>query len=138
MAGEAAPFTLAVGTQVVATAAGADASGLMVAPFDGVVSAASIVPLTVLTGANTESRTVQVFNRGQTGAGSLLAASKAFVSGVNAPALDETTITLSVTGTDLVVASGDVIEVKSLHVGATGLAGPQFLGRITFSRTAGA
>ncbi len=138
MAGEAAPSTQYVGTAVVATANGADASGLIVAPFDGTLAAASIVPLTVLTGANTESRTLQVFNRGQAGAGTTLAASKAFVSTVNAPALDETALTLSATAADLVIASGDVIEVKSLHVGATGLAGPQLLARLSFSRTAGA
>lgn len=133
-----APFTEYLGAAVASAIAAGDASGLIVAPVDGKIVSASIVPLTVLTGANTESRTVQVFNRGQAGAGTVKPAEKAFVSGVNAPAEDETAITLSVTASDLVVASGDVIEVKSLHVGGTGLAGPQFLARITFSRTAGA
>jgi hypothetical protein len=78
-----------------------------------------------------------VFNRGQAGSGTTLMASKAFTSGVNATAEDETSLTLSVTAADLVVAAGDVVEVKSLHVGATGLAGTQFLGRLGFTRTAG-
>lgn len=129
-----APFTEYLGVAVAAAAAGADASGLTVAPVDGKISAVSIVPLTVLTGANTESRTVQVFNRGQAGSGTTAVASKAFTSGVNAPAEDETAITVSVTAADLVVAAGDVIEVKSLHVGATGLAGPQFIARLGFQR----
>jgi hypothetical protein len=137
MAGEGAPLIQYLGIPVASTAAGADASGLQVAPFDGTLSSASIVSLTTLTGANTDSRTVQVFNRGQTGAGTTLMASKAFTSGVNATAEDETTLTLSSTAADLVVASGDVIEVKSLHVGATGLAGTQFLARLAISRTAG-
>jgi hypothetical protein len=137
MAGEAAPLIQYVGVPVASTGAGADASGLTVAPFAGTLSAASIISLTTLTGANTESRTVQVFNRGQAGSGTTLMASKAFTSGVNATAEDETSLTLSVTAADLVVAAGDVVEVKSLHVGATGLAGTQFLGRLGFTRTAG-
>jgi hypothetical protein len=137
MSGEAAPLIQYVGVPVASTAAGADASGLTVAPFAGTLSAASIISLTTLTGANTESRTVQVFNRGQAGSGTTLMASKAFTSGVNATAEDETSLTLSVTAADLVVAAGDVVEVKSLHVGATGLAGTQFLGRLGFTRTAG-
>jgi hypothetical protein len=137
MAGEASPLIQYVGVPVASTGAGADASGLTVAPFAGTLSAASIISLTTLTGANTESRTVQVFNRGQAGSGTTLMASKAFTSGVNATAEDETSLTLSVTAADLVVAAGDVVEVKSLHVGATGLAGTQFLGRLGFTRTAG-
>jgi hypothetical protein len=137
MSGEAAPLIQYVGVPVASTAAGADASGLTVAPFAGTLSAASIISLTTLTGANTESRTVQVFNRGQAGSGTTLMASKAFTSTVNATAEDETSLTLSATAADLVVAAGDVVEVKSLHVGATGLAGTQFLGRLGFTRTAG-
>jgi hypothetical protein len=137
MSGEAAPLIQYVGVPVASTAAGADASGLTVAPFAGTLSAASIISLTTLTGANTESRTLQVFNRGQAGSGTTLMASKAFTSGVNATAEDETSLTLSATAADLVVAAGDVVEVKSLHVGATGLAGTQFLGRLGFTRTAG-
>lgn len=138
MAGEGAPFTQYIGVPVAAAAAGADASGLTVAPFDGVIAGASFIPLTVLTGANTDSRTVQVFNRGQAGAGTVKPAEKAFTAGVNAPVEDETALTLSATASDLNVVAGDVIEVKSLHVGGTGLAGPQGIVRIQFSRTAGA
>lgn len=138
MAGEAAPFTQYLSAPVAATAAGADASGLLVAPYDCTLAAASLIPLTVLTGANTESRTLQVFNRGQDGSGTTLMASKAFTSGVNAPAEDETTLTLSVVAGATTIAAGDVIEVKSLHVGATGLAGVQGIVRLQISRVAGA
>jgi hypothetical protein len=137
MSGEASPLIQYVGVPVASTSAGTDASGLTVAPFAGTLSAASIISLTTLTGANTESRTLQVFNRGQAGSGTTLMASKAFTSGVNATAEDETSLTLSATAADLVVAAGDVVEVKSLHVGATGLAGTQLLGRLGFTRTAG-
>lgn len=137
MPNEGAPLSRTLDTQTVAaTAAGADASGVYVrAPFNGTVTAASIITAVTLTGANTESRTVQLFNRGQAGAGTTLVASKAFVSGVNATADDETALTLSVTAADLVVAEGDVLEFVSLHIGATGLAGPAFTGLVTISRT---
>lgn len=140
MSGEAAPLSQSVGSvTVAATAAGADASGsYVVAPFDGTVTAASVITATALTGANTESRTVQLHNRGQAGSGTTLVASKAFTAAVNAAADDETALTLTATAADLVVAAGDVLEFTSLHVGATGLAGPAFVGRVTFSRTAGA
>lgn len=137
MAGEAAPNAQILGIQVAAAAAAADASGLAVAPVAGTVTAASLVPLTVLTGANTNSRTVNVFNRGQTGAGTTVIASTAFVAGVNAPALDETPLTLSVVAGATTVAAGDVIEVQSLHI-LTGIAGPQALVRLTVSRVEGA
>lgn len=138
MAGEGAPFSLTLGAIIDAAIAAADSpGGFIVAPFDGVITASSVVPTATLTGANTDSRTIQLFNRGQAGAGVLMPASKAFVSGVNAPIRDETALTLSGTASDLVVAAGDVLEFISLHVGATGLAAPKMIGRVTISRTAG-
>lgn len=120
---------------VVATAAGADASDrYVVAPFDGKVTGARVITAAAITGANTESRTIQVFNRGQAGSGTTLVASKAFTSGVNAAANDETALTLTATAADLIVAAGDVLEAVSLHVGATGLAGPEFGFRVDFVR----
>ncbi len=131
--------TQTVSTQTVAsTAAGADASGVYVkAPYAGRVAGARIITAATLTGANTESRTVQLHNRGQTGVGTTLVASKAFVSGVNATADDETALTLSSTPADLVVAEGDILEFTSLHIGATGLAGPAFTGAVDFQRALG-
>lgn len=106
-------------------AANADAeTTVCIAPFVGTLSAASFVADTLLTGANTESRTLQLINKGQSGAGTTVMASKAFVSGTNAAAFDEVELTLSGTAADLDVAEGDVIVLKSLHVGATGLADP--------------
>ena len=139
MAGEAAPLTQAqTSSAVPATAAGADASGVyLVAPFAGVVAAASIIANAALAGANGASRSAQLFNQGQAGAGAVLVAERAFVAGVNAAADDETALDLSVVPADLVVAEGDVLEFVSLHVGA-GLAGPAFVGRASFSRVSGA
>lgn len=139
MPGEGAPLTQTIQSGPVASAAAnADASGRYVeAPFDGVVTAASVITAAAITGANTDSRTIQLFNRGQAGSGTTLVGSKAFTSGVNAAADDETALTLSATAADLAVVAGDVLEFVSLHVGSTGLAGPEFTGRVTFSRTAG-
>jgi len=134
-----APQTETIESQTVAaTIAAASASGVYVkAPFAGTVSAASVITATALSGANTESRTIQLHNRGQAGVGTALVASKAFISGVNAVADDETVLTLTATAADLVVAAGDILEFTSLSVGGTGLAGPAFAGSVTFSRVSG-
>lgn len=129
------PFKQKADANVAAAAAAADASGAYVkAPFAGTVTAASIIAASTLTGANTESRTVQLFNRGQAGVGTTLVASKAFVSGVNATADDETALTLTATLVDRDVLADDILEFVSLHIGTTGLAGPAFTGIVEISR----
>lgn len=121
---------------VAAAAAGADASGRYVtAPFDGTVTGARVIAAVAITGANTDSRTIQLFNRGQAGSATTLVASKAFTSGVNASADAATALTLTATAADLIVAAGDVLEFVSLHVGGTGLAGPEFTGAVDFQST---
>jgi hypothetical protein len=110
---------------IAATAANADFEVVICeAPYAGTLTSASYVTDTAVTGANTDSRTAQVINKGQAGSGTTVMASKAFLSGTNATAFDETALTLSSTAADLVVAEGDVITFKSLHVGGTGLADP--------------
>ena len=136
MAGEAAPLSQTIDVEVAAAATGAEASGLEDAPFAGTLASATVIPITVLTGADTNSRTINVFNRGQAGAGTTLMATLAFVTGVDAPAEDETALTLSVVAGATTVVAGDVIEVQSLHVG-TGLACPQFIAKLGFSRVSG-
>lgn len=122
---------------VASTAAGADASGrYVVAPYDGKVTGARIISASAITGANTDSRTVELRNRGQAGGGTALVASKAFISGVNAVADTTTALTLTAVAADLLVAAGDILEVISLHVGATGLAGPEFTAIVDFLPTA--
>jgi hypothetical protein len=97
------------------------------------VTAAAIIASAAITGANTDSRTVQLHNRGQAGSGTTLVASKAFTTGVNAAADDETALTLSAVADATDVAEGDILEFTSLHVG-DGLAAPAFTGIVTFSR----
>lgn len=121
---------------VPAAAAGADAeTDLNFVAVAGTVSTATYVPATVLTGANTDSRTIVLVNKGQSGAGSTIVATKAFTSGVNAPADDGTAITLSGTAANLVVAAGDVLVWQSTHVGSTGLADPGGLAHVEITRS---
>ncbi len=128
------PYTQTRQTEVAAAAQAADVSGAYVkAPFAGSVTAAAIIASAAITGANTDSRTVQLHNRGQAGSGTTLVASKAFTTGVNAAADDETALTLSAVADATDVAEGDILEFTSLHVG-DGLAAPAFTGIVTFSR----
>jgi len=126
--------TSAVNGPVASTLAAATASDRYVtAPFGGKVAGARVILAAAITGANTNSRTIQLFNRGQAGAGTTLVASKAFTTGVNGAADDEIALTLSATASDLVVVAGDVLELVSLSVG-TGIAGPEFSGVVDFVR----
>lgn len=138
MAGEGAPSIAVIERTVAAVAAGSDKeTNVGTVQYAGSVSEVSYSPDTVLTGANTESRTIVLVNKGQAGAGTTVVATKAFTSGVNAAADDITAITLSATAADLVVAAGDVLAWQSTHVGATGLADPGGLATIKISRTSG-
>jgi hypothetical protein len=132
---DTAPYVKKYKSNVAAVAAASDLeTDLAVMDMAGTVSAVNYVPSTVLTGANTESRTIVLVNKGQAGAGTTVVATKAFTSGVNAPADDVTAITLSATPANLVVADGDVLVWQSNHVGATGLADPGGLGLVEVSR----
>jgi hypothetical protein len=90
---------------------------------DGTVAAVAYVPLTTITGANTNTRSVSLVNLGQAGAGSTVVATLQFNSGVNATAGQAKAITLSATPANLLVTSGDVLQWQSTHIG-TGIADP--------------
>lgn len=122
-------------TQASVVAASDTERNVAVAPFAGTVSAVKYVPDTVLTGANTDSRTLVLVNKGQSGSGSTVVATKAFTSGVNAPADTPTAITLSATAANLVVAANDVLAWQSTHVGSTGLADPGGLVQVEITRS---
>jgi len=125
---------LEVDTDAVGAAADAD-KVIGVAPFAGTVTSVTYTPNAQLTGANTESRTLSVINKGTDGNGTTSVASKAFTSGVNANDFDETALTLSVTPANLVVAENQILSFNSLHVGTTGLADPGGKVRVTISRS---
>lgn len=97
---------------------------------DATVSAVTYAPVTAITGANTNTRSVSLVNKGQTGAGSTVVATIQYNSGVNAAAADENTVTLSATPANLNVVAGDILQWQSTAVG-TGIADPGGLVCIT-------
>jgi hypothetical protein len=93
---EQSPLVRSLTADAPAVAANADKTTILgEAPFDGVVTAVSFMASAVLTGADTESRTLSIVNKGQAGSGTDEIAAKAFISGVNAPAADETALNLA-------------------------------------------
>lgn len=131
-----APYSITLEENAPAVAAGADKNTTIDrAPFAGTVTAVTYTPDAQLTGADTDSRTLTLINKGQDGNGTTVVATKAFTNGVNADDFDETALTLSATAANLVVADGDILALNSLHVGSTGLADPGGKVRVTISRT---
>jgi hypothetical protein len=97
---------------------------------DGTVTAVTYTPEALITGADTNSRTLTIVNKGQAGAGNTVIATLALTAGVNAPAFDEKPFVLSVVAGAKAVVEGDVLVAVSTHVG-TGLADPG--GKISIS-----
>lgn len=125
-------LTIPVGPQ--ATAGSNLNTNVGIAPRAGVITAVTYSTVTAITGANTNTRSVSLVNKGQAGAGTTVIATLQFNSGVNTTASDEKAITLSVTAADLVVAAGDVLQWQSTAVG-TGIADPGGLVSVTINAT---
>jgi len=120
-----------------AAAAGADTETILGTVTDRAYAIAAVRyhPVSVVTGVSTNTRKIEVWNRGAGGAGTSVLASKQFDSGVNAPALADTPITVTSAGSAggqggtaanpgaVAVQPGDTLTVRSIHVG-TGLADP--------------
>lgn len=100
---------------------------------DCTITAVSYIPAAAITGADTNTRTLSVQNKGQSGSGTTSVASLALASGTNAAAFDEKAITLSATAANLDCASGDVLEFLSTHAGSSGLADPGGVVEISYS-----
>lgn len=132
---DTAPYVRVIEADVpaVSTAGNDDDTVVAQAPFDCTVTAVQYVPEAAITGADTNSRTVSLVNKGAAGSGTTTVASLALTSGVNASANDEKAITLSGTAANLVLAAGDTLQWRSIHVG-TGITDPGGLIRITVSR----
>ena len=97
----------------------------------GTVTGVTYMPDAAITGANTNTRNVQLVNVTQ---GNLVIANLQFNSGVNGVEGAESALALSGTPANLIVNLGDVLEWQSLHVG-TGLADPGGEVRCTITRT---
>jgi hypothetical protein len=130
------PLTQDLFQDVPAVAAAADATTVVArAPFAGTVTAVTYAPKADITGANTETRTVSLVNKGTDGNGTTVIATLAMVSGVNSADFDEKTITVSVTAANLVIAAGDILAWTSVHSGSTGLADPGGAVVVSITRT---
>jgi hypothetical protein len=110
---------------VPARAAGVDGTEpLGRVPFDGVVKSVTYLARADISGANTDTRTVSIINKGADGLGATSVASLAMTSGVDSVASKEKALTLSGTAANLNVTEGDVLAFLSAHSGSTGLADP--------------
>lgn len=115
------------------TIAASDENAVLQVPFDATITAVRYVTKAAITGANTNTRKVDLRNRGQAAAGTVDVASLQFDSGVNAVALEEKVITLNATPANLDVTQGDTLTWESLAVG-TGLADPGGLVEVDLAR----
>jgi hypothetical protein len=132
---DTAPYVQVIERNVpaVSTAGNDDDTVLGQAPFDCTVTSVQYVAEAAITGADTNSRTVSLVNKGQAGSGSTSVASLALTSGVNAAANDERAITLSATAANLDLTAGDTLQWRSIHIG-TGITDPGGVVRVTISR----
>lgn len=87
-----------------------------VAPFAGTVTSVYFVPTAAITGADTDSRTFQLFNRGADGTGTTKVAELALVDDVDIDAQDAQALTLQAAG-NRSVDEGDVLEFVNKHEG---------------------
>jgi hypothetical protein len=115
--------------------AGSDLNtNVWVVPSACTVTAVTYAPVTAITGANTNTRSVSLVNKGTDGSGTTVVATIQYNSGVNAAAADENTVTLSGTPANLSLTAGQVLQWQSTHIG-TGIADPGGLINITTSAT---
>lgn len=133
---DSTPLVRRIQAVVPAVAAASDADQTIgEAPFAGTVTSVSYTPEAAITGANTETRTFTLVNKGAAGAGTTVIATLAMTSGVNGVAFDEKAATLSVVANATTVAAGDILAFVSTHSGATGLADPGGLVAVEVTRS---
>lgn len=116
------------------TAGAAQDEAIGKAPFNGVISAVSIIPEANLVGDNTNNRTFRAVNKGQTGVGAAVAASLQTTAANGLTAFDEKALTLSGTPANLVVAQDDVIALDEIVAG-TGVAHSGYTAIVEFTRS---
>lgn len=118
-----------------ATAQGATAFLLAgIARFAGVLRSAEYYPNSLITGADTNTRRLRVYNRKADASGTAVMADLQFNNAVNGPAKVSKAVTVTSTLADKTVAAGDVIEFNSAFVG-TGIADPGGLLVLKFDRS---
>ncbi len=120
LTGRGFPLVVTVAGQ--ATAGTPDEFTGVVAPFAGRVTRVEWIPKAAVTANGTNFFTLNLRNRGQAGAGTTVAATRAY-SATNSVAFAGETFTLSGTPANLRVVAGDSLTVERT-VGGTGLAMP--------------
>ncbi|GAA2566280.1 hypothetical protein GCM10010435_44310 [Winogradskya consettensis] len=120
-----APFSSGVtrNTPPITTVGNSQTTIVHSVPRDGTVTSVTWIPTAAVTGANTNTRSMSLVNKGTDGAGTAVVATLQFDAGVNATAAVAKTITLSGTPANLQVTSGQVLQWQSAAVG-TGIADP--------------
>lgn len=127
------PYVKTQGREIQPVVLGADATTIVFrAPYACTLAAVRYIPNAALTGAATNNRTHNLYNR-STGAGVVVMATLNYASGVNLVDNVSKVIPLSATAANLEMAAGDVLEFESLHVG-TGLADPGGLLELDYVR----
>ena len=101
--------------------------------YPGLVNSVEFIPSWSLTGANTNYRTIAVYNRGTSGAGTALVASLDLTSGVDLTRGVAKALTLGA-GADRAIAVGDSLEWIST---ATGTGAPAAGGRVIVQQSLG-
>lgn len=126
---------LAANVPAVGTA-GNDAETIIgVAPYAGTIIGVEYVPASGITGADTNTRKVEVVNKGAEGDGTTVAAGVQFDSGTDAAAYASAEVGISQVAGAATVEAGDVLVWASTHVG-TGKTDPGGLARVTIARAA--
>jgi Zn-dependent alcohol dehydrogenase len=92
-------------------------------PFAGTISKITFIPNAAITGDSTLARSLTVKNKGLSGIGTTVLATKLFDTGHNASAFVPIDLSLSAVAGALDVAAGDIIAVDSADL-STGLADP--------------
>lgn len=91
------------------------------APFNCQITAVSYIPDAAITGADTNTRHVNILDRGLDGLGVTEIANKDYTSGIDATALNEEVIVMSLP--NHVLTEGDVLAVQWEEIG-TGIGAP--------------
>lgn len=127
-----APFgaVVQVAVQPQATAGSDTNTNVHIVQRDATVTAVTYATVTAITGANTNTRSVSLVNKGTDGLGVTVIATIQYNSGVNTVAAVASTVTLSATPANLLVTAGQVLQWQSTHIG-TGIADPGGLVAIT-------
>ncbi len=91
------------------------------APFNCQITAVSYIPDAAITGADTNTRHVNIVDRGLDGLGTDEIANKDYTNGVDATALNEEVLTM--TSLNHVLSEGDVVAAEFEEIG-TGIGVP--------------